>query len=196
MDELIHELFRIDFSHNDYDRYYFGLRYHGNRFLLSRLEKLNFKSERLLDLGSGRLILSSGLSAKGFKVFAADLPKVFDDHDVRKRARKHRIGLTGVRLTPGNRMHLPFKDKSFSIVLMTEIFEHLNFSPLYLLNEVRRVLKNDGYLILTTPNVHRVENKIKFLSNRNIYGNYKRYLYEPPYNYHWREFTKRNYWKF
>jgi ubiquinone/menaquinone biosynthesis C-methylase UbiE len=191
MDESIEELFKIEFSHNEYDRYYFGLRYLGNRFLLSKLDKMNFNGDRLLDLGSGRLILSSCLSVKGFKVIAADLPDIFDNHDVKKRSRQHAIGLTGVKLIPGKSQHLPFKNKSFSLVLMTEIFEHLNFSPLYLLKEVRRILKDDGYLILTTPNVNRLENKLKFLFNQSIYADYKRYLNEPVYNYHWREFAKR-----
>ena len=191
MNTLLHHLFRSDFSHNDYDRYYFGLRYLGNRFLLSKLKELNLKGERILDVGSGRLILSSVLASSGSTVVAIDLPEVFENRDVRKRASAHSIRLVSYKLPPGRSLQLPFKDKCFSIILMTEVFEHLNFSPIFLLNEIRRVLKVGGLFILTTPNVHRIENKLKFLFNKNIYGSYERYLNEPAHNYHWREFDKK-----
>ena len=60
-----------------------------------------------------------------------------------------------------------------------------------MLNEIRRVLKDKGYLILTTPNVHSLENKIRFFLNKNIYGDFEKFLKGSPFDYHWREFEKR-----
>ena len=188
MDRLLHELYRSDFSLTGYDRYYFGLRYLGNRFLLSKLQKYLSDGRRVLDIGSGRLLISATLAADGSAVTALDLPEVFQDRTVRKRAQTYGIDLVGYRLRPGENHHLPFKDNHFSIILMSEVFEHLNFSPAGLLKEVRRVLANGGLLILTTPNVHRIENKINFFLGRSIYADYQRYLVEAPYHYHWREF--------
>ena len=51
---------------------------------------------------------------------------------------------------------LPFKDGEFSMVFAGEIIEHLgNVSAHNLLKEISRVLRSDGYLLLTTPNGFR-----------------------------------------
>jgi SAM-dependent methyltransferase len=189
--EHLQGLYNKDFSNFDYDKYYFGLRYYGNRYLVSKLADLNIEGKRILDLGSGRLILSSFLSRGGSSVVAFDLPKTFDDDCVRERAKSLSVDLVGSMIEKGSAFRLPFKSSTFDIVLMTEVFEHLNFSPIFIINEIRRVLKDKGYFIMTTPNVHCLENKIKFFFNRNIYGDCDRYLRSSPFEYHWREFEKR-----
>lgn len=51
--------------------------------------------------------------------------------------------------------NLPFKDKTFDIVLMIEVVEHLdNVNQIF--SEVRRVLKEGGEVVLTTPNKYFV----------------------------------------
>ena len=47
----------------------------------------------------------------------------------------------------------PYADSSFDVVLLCEVIEHLIEDPVRVLREVRRVLKPNGTLILTTPNV-------------------------------------------
>ena len=185
------KLYKNDFSNYDYDKYYFGIRYLGNQFLLSKLTELNLKGKRILDIGSGRLLLSSYLSRSGSSLVAFDFPNVFDDKCVKERAKSYNIDLVGSKIESGEKIRLPFKNNCFKMVLMTEVFEHLNFTPVFLLNEIRRVLKDKGYFIMTTPNVHSLENKIKFVLNKNIYGNYEKYLKGSPFDYHWREFEKR-----
>jgi SAM-dependent methyltransferase len=189
--EDLQSFYEHDFSNNNYDKYYFGIRYLGNRYLLSKLVDLNLKGKRTLDLGSGRLILSSFLSRSGSSVVAFDIPKTFEDDCVRERAKSLNVDLVGSVIEKGSRFRLPFKSRTFDIVLMTEVFEHLNFSPAFIVNEIRRVLKDKGNFILTTPNVHCLENKIKFLLNKTIYGDCERYLKSSRFEYHWREFEKR-----
>ncbi len=46
---------------------------------------------------------------------------------------------------------LPFKDGSFDIVFASEIIEHLQY-PSKFMQEIFRVVKQDGILLLTTPN--------------------------------------------
>ena len=48
---------------------------------------------------------------------------------------------------------LPFEDNSFDYIFALEIMEHVE-SPTLMLNEIHRVLKNDGVLILSCPNVY------------------------------------------
>jgi len=49
--------------------------------------------------------------------------------------------------------HLPFEDQSFDTISMIELIEHLSDDQNnILLNEVKRLLKKDGKLLLSTPN--------------------------------------------
>jgi 2-polyprenyl-3-methyl-5-hydroxy-6-metoxy-1,4-benzoquinol methylase len=47
---------------------------------------------------------------------------------------------------------LPFADAAFDTVLLSEVLEHLMYSPLPMFREIRRVLKPSGKLTLSTPN--------------------------------------------
>ena len=81
----------------------------------------------------------------------------------------------------------PFTDGEFDVVLFCEIIEHLLLDPVAVLLEIKRVLKPNGVLILTTPNVSRLENVAKMISGTNIYDPYSGY---GPYGRHNREYNK------
>ena len=81
----------------------------------------------------------------------------------------------------------PFKDGEFEGVLFCEIIEHLVIDPVAVLQEIKRVLKPNGVLILTTPNVSRLENVSKMIAGANIYDPYSGYGY---YGRHNREYNK------
>lgn len=51
----------------------------------------------------------------------------------------------------GNAMNMPFKDKTFDSITAGDVIEHLE-NPAQFLRECKRVLKNDGTLIISTPN--------------------------------------------
>ncbi len=52
-----------------------------------------------------------------------------------------------------NAEELPFKKNYFDLVFAREVFEHL-FRPDKFISEIERILKNDGKLILSTPNLN------------------------------------------
>lgn len=81
----------------------------------------------------------------------------------------------------------PFESSSFDVVLFCEIIEHLLMDPVKVLREIKRILKPSGRLILTTPNVARLENVSKILAGDNIYDPYSAY---GAYGRHNREFNK------
>lgn len=86
----------------------------------------------------------------------------------------------------------PFESDSFDVVLFCEIIEHLLMDPVKVILEIKRVLKQGGYLILTTPNVARLENVAKMVSGENIYDPYSGY---GPYGRHNREYNKHELYK-
>ena len=81
----------------------------------------------------------------------------------------------------------PYPDDQFDLVIFAEIIEHLLDDPCSVLREIKRVLKPNGTLILTTPNVARLENVTKLISGTNIYDPYSGY---GPYGRHNREYNR------
>jgi O-antigen biosynthesis protein len=47
----------------------------------------------------------------------------------------------------------PYEDQSFDTVLCCEILEHLHSDPMHVLSEINRILKPQGTLLITTPNI-------------------------------------------
>jgi SAM-dependent methyltransferase len=81
----------------------------------------------------------------------------------------------------------PFERDRFDVVLFCEVIEHLLMDPLAALREIIRVLRPGGRLVLTTPNVNRLENVLSIVAGRNIYDPYSGY---GPYGRHNREYNK------
>lgn len=81
----------------------------------------------------------------------------------------------------------PYADGEFDVVIFAEIIEHLLNDPCKVLREIKRVLKPGGTLIVTTPNVARLENVARLISGENIYDPYSGY---GPYGRHNREYTR------
>lgn len=57
---------------------------------------------------------------------------------------------------------LPFASSLFDIVVSVETIEHVE-NPYQLIREFSRVLKTNGFLIITTPNVHGIKSRLKYL---------------------------------
>jgi SAM-dependent methyltransferase len=74
------------------------------------------------------------------------------------------------RAVPGNRRMvvadmnagLPFRDGVFDVVTCLEGIEHTQ-NPSQLVREFSRILRPDGRLALSTPNIHNLRSRIKFL---------------------------------
>ena len=59
------------------------------------------------------------------------------------------------------RQPLPYDDASFDVLLLVEVIEHLENHRLAL-TELARILKPGGLLILTTPNIMRLNSRLHF----------------------------------
>ena len=56
-----------------------------------------------------------------------------------------------IEVHKGDAMNMPFKDKTFDSIVAGDVIEHLE-NPSKFLRECKRVLKNDGTLVISTPN--------------------------------------------
>jgi SAM-dependent methyltransferase len=107
------------------------------RVMIQEMARVLPPARRVLDLGSGRAPYKHCFSSQQY--VTADL---FTSADVRCAA--------GV---------LPFSSAAFDVVLCTEVLEHVP-DPDATLQEIRRVLRDGGTLVLTTPltwGVHAVQ---------------------------------------
>ncbi|MBI4972983.1 MAG: class I SAM-dependent methyltransferase, partial [Candidatus Omnitrophica bacterium] len=118
---------------------------------------------RLLDIGCGDGDYAKMALGLGFKVVAADI-----DQD-RFRYRNE-IEFRNCDVTK----EIPFPDNSFDYILFLEIIEHLK-NPYIVLSEVNRILKSNGTLILSTPNILNLKSRLRYLFE----GAYE-YFREPP----------------
>lgn len=81
----------------------------------------------------------------------------------------------------------PYTAGEFDVIIFAEIIEHLLMDPCKVLREIKRVLKPGGTLVITTPNVARLENVARLIAGENIYDPYSGY---GPYGRHNREYNR------
>ncbi|ONH36711.1 MULTISPECIES: class I SAM-dependent methyltransferase [Protofrankia] len=110
----------------------------------------------IADLGAGTRTVSEKLSQHGARAVMVDLGA----HQSGRTARWH-IPLVRADLT----RPLPFRSGALDGIFAGEIVEHL-FDPVVFLTECRRVLAPGGVLVVTTPNLATLQDRIRFLIGR------------------------------
>lgn len=104
----------------------------------------------LLDVPAGEGALAERLLKLGFDAHCCDLyPEIF-------RAR-------GIEIKRGDMKGvLPYQDKEFQVITCVEGLEHID-NPAQAIKEFERLLKPNGYLIISVPNILNIEERIKWL---------------------------------
>lgn len=141
-------------------------------------------TDPLLEVGSAPFHLTGILRKLGYNLVGLDvdpgrMSKIIDDLKLE------------VKECDIEKDRFPFEDNSFSGVLFTEVLEHLRMSPLWTLKEIHRVLRPDGRLLLTTPNLTSIYNIHSFLTEGKITDPYDQFnkIEEIGHMGHVREYT-------
>ncbi|MEM4641000.1 MAG: class I SAM-dependent methyltransferase [Candidatus Pacearchaeota archaeon] len=127
------------------------------------LIELNDKGKKVLELGPGTGTLLFELKKKGFIVQGLDI--------------NPSLAKSNLNIKKGDiNKKLPFTSESFDIIIALEVLEH-TFNPFFVLKEMARVLKRDGYAIISMPNDYCIFHKLSFLFSRppkkfDIYGHH------------------------
>lgn len=106
----------------------------------------------ILDVPSGEGALALRLKNLGFSVSCADLyPQIFKLEELENRQ--------------GNLdAELPFSNNSFDYIVCVEGLEHIE-NPANAIREFFRLLKENGTLIVSIPNIMNIEERLKWLFN-------------------------------
>jgi ubiquinone/menaquinone biosynthesis C-methylase UbiE len=128
--------------------------------LIKVLKDKGIKVENYLDIGCGEgtvtALIANAVKAK--RVVGVDpsgnFLQTFADNVKAEYLENLKLDL--------DRDALPFPDNSFDLVSMIEIIEHL-LNPDNMLGEVRRVLKPDGYFLVSMPSLGNWYNRLLLL---------------------------------
>jgi SAM-dependent methyltransferase len=162
------------------------------RFLLTlELVPPGGPGQRLLELGAGPYFLTLLLTK--YRRYELELANFYGAAAPPQRTAVVRSA------TFGEEHHFPFRnfnaefdpfpyaDEAFDVVLCCEIIEHLTMDPTHMLGEIHRVLRPNGRLLLTTPNVFNLAYAWRLLRGLgNIFHPYSGYGI---YGRHQREYT-------
>jgi len=131
--------------------------FHLHRYLItSRF----VKNKIVLDAASGEGYGSFILSKNAKKVFGVDI----DEKTIlqaKEKYKKEKIDFINANVT-----NLPFRENFFDVIISFETIEHLSKGDgIKFLEQIKKILKKDGILILSTPNKERT----LLSSYKNIY---------------------------
>ena len=105
---------------------------------------------KVLDLGAGRGALTQSLHQLGYEVSACDL---FVEYFEYPEVKCDRVDVTEA---------FPYASDSFDIVIAIEVTEHI-LDHENLFSECNRILKPNGRLYISTPNILSLKSRMRFL---------------------------------
>ncbi|TAJ30812.1 MAG: class I SAM-dependent methyltransferase [Nitrospirae bacterium] len=105
---------------------------------------------RLLDVGCGHGVNAAMLAQQGWQVSGLDLGP-----EIVKQAQT----LLGDRVQVGDLLTVRYPDLSFDVVLMSHSLEHM-YELFRVLEEARRILDDQGLLVIVVPNAGGLEAKL------------------------------------
>ncbi len=148
-------------------------------YLDRNFQSLSNSEIQILEIAGSVGYMSTCLSNEGYSILLTDFELTPLNVAVEKNSNL-RIALMDAAEP------FPFKDNTFHAIYAGDIIEHLFDTSLFL-NECYRCLKSNGILLLTTPNLASLEDRIRFLfgkSPRQINPTHEfLYLHIRPFTY-------------
>jgi methionine biosynthesis protein MetW len=122
----------------------------------STIVSLVGSDKRILDVGCGEGFLAKLLEKKGNNVVGIDISE-----RVIELARKDGVNAIKCNVEDGE---LPFHDR-FDVIILSEVLEHL-ISPVGVIQKLKKHLNQNGYFLLTFPNIAFYEYRLQLLFGR------------------------------
>jgi SAM-dependent methyltransferase len=168
------------------------------RYALTQLsglmESLASSPGKYLDLGSGAGVIPLVMAKAGLQVSVMDTWSEYAEEadnlmgnfaQFAARFNKHGVQWTkhDIAQTP-----LPFSSDSFDLITLFDVFEHLP-APRNVLEEIHRLLRPGGLLLVTLPNVANLRNRLRLMLGRSPHADSIKTWFEPVFFGHYREMT-------
>lgn len=150
---------------NKYNKDFNYLDFHKSRFdyLFYLGKKYFIPGAKFLDIGSLFGYVCLGYQSIGYDSSGLDLKEY-----VEQFANRFKEWGIDNRACDLERESMPFSDNEFDLIMASEVLEHFRFHPLKFFKETNRVMKPGGHLIITTPNLIRLNNVLKLILGRSI----------------------------
>ena len=115
--------------------------------------------KKILDIGCFTGYLMERLKEKNNEVYGVDISQKAVSNAKKK----------GLTVSQGDvEKGLKFKDNTFDVIVMGEIIEHV-FDTDKVIREIRRMLKSEGSVVITTPNIACLNRRLRLLLGENPY---------------------------
>lgn len=118
-----------------------------------------FEKPKILDIGCGQGHITTKIKEKfpDSQIFGID-HSLTGINDAVKNC-------LGCQFAVADAYQMPFTDDSFEIIVCNNMWEHIH-APTQLLGEVKRLLKKEGYFIMSTPNRFKFANILRVLRGK------------------------------
>lgn len=164
------------------------IRSHKRRYLheLNLIDSLKITGGKILEIGSAPFHMTIFLAKKGYDVTGWDIsPERFQS-----LIQTHGLIIEKVNIETDD---VKSWESMFDFVVFNEVFEHLRINPIETLNKINSVLKPGGGLLLSTPNLSSLGNRISILIGKGFDSPFDEFNKLNKYGHmgHVREYTAR-----
>lgn len=165
------------FSNDNISRYLYESRSRVE-YTIDALQPLDLRGKKVCEIGFGAIGLGIYL---GFKadVDAYDVSNMFS-----RICEDFGITHTIVDLNSPEGIHL---NRTYDLIILCEVIEHLNRWPVSVLLDLYKYLEPGGKLLITTPNLLRLTNRIRMLTGKRLFAHF---IQEHLIMGHLREYTQ------
>jgi SAM-dependent methyltransferase len=131
-----------------------GLHQKFMKFFKQKAEPTGLK---VLDMGAGHGAFSKKLYDMGYDVYACDLfPEIFHFDKIECK----KVDITDA---------FPYPDNTFDLIIAIEVSEHILDHETFF-NESSRILKPNGKIYISTPNILSMKSRVRFLFSGFFYS--------------------------
>jgi SAM-dependent methyltransferase len=117
---------------------------------LNELFRGDHKNRRFLDIGCATGLLLNHMKGLGWETKGVEICRPSAEYGIKK---------FGIDIFIGTLDKAAFPDNHFDVIHFSHLIEHVP-DPKALLMEIKRILKKDGHMIMTTPNADGWQAKI------------------------------------
>ncbi len=117
----------------------------------SRLNVIPYSGEgKILDIGCGNGRYLTTMKKQGWQTYGIE---------INPKASKYAREELHLDVNTGDLLNCKYQDKFFDVITMRHSLEHL-YEPILTLKEVKRILKDDGLLVIAVPNIDSFAAKV------------------------------------